>query len=108
MFDATQKAVALDFARTLAARDYARAYTMLSASLRSELTAGAMQERFELMIPLDFGDVAPIEIVSDPSWDAMFVYVSLGGPIYSEAIIVSAFAEENGRQTIDAVEFGRP
>ena len=67
-----------------------------------------MQERFELMIPLDFGDVAPIEIVSDPSWDAMFVYVSLGGPIYSEAIIVSAFAEENGRQTVDAVEFGRP
>ena len=108
MFDDTQESVALAFARSLAARDYARAYAMLSSGAQSTLTLQALQEQFEMMIPPDFGDVAPIEIVKDPTWDHIFIYVALGGPVYSEAVIVSAFADEQGHQKIDAFELGRP
>ena len=42
MFDQTQKALALTFARTLAAKDYARAHGMLSAAAQSRTTVDAL------------------------------------------------------------------
>jgi hypothetical protein len=108
MFDQTQKSKALEFARLLGARDYAQAYSMLSVSARSATTVDALREQFEAIIPLDWGDVSPIELQENPAWDEMFLYVVLGGSVYSEAIIISAFASENGQPRIDAFQFGRP
>jgi len=108
MFDATQESLALAFAHALAARDYARAYSILGPQARSRLASEGMRKQFETMIPLDWGEVAPIEVVNDPLWEHLFIYVALGGPRYSEAIMISAFEEVDGQQKIDAFEFGRP
>lgn len=108
MFDKAQKKVALEFARFLAERDYTQAYSMLSQNAQSEITLDLMREQFETMIPLDWGDVDPIELEENPAWDEMFLYVVLGGPIYSEAIIINSFASEEGSQKVEKFEFGRP
>jgi hypothetical protein len=108
MFDETQKTVALEFARSLAARDYAQAYSMLSLNAQSRMSLDAMREQFEAMIPLDWGDVDPVELEENPAWDGLFIYVVLGGPVYSEAIIISSFASEVGKARVETFEFGRP
>ena len=108
MFTPDQKALALDFARALAARDYARAHAMLGTAARARLPESAMREQFEAMIPLDWGEVAPIELLSDPMVESVLVYVVLGGPVYSEAIVISSFVEEHGEPKIDECAFGRP
>ena len=66
----------------------------------------ALREQFERMIPLDWGPVDPIELEDRDEWP--FVYVVLGGDVYSEAIIIESFTLEDGQARIDAVEFGRP
>jgi hypothetical protein len=65
-----------------------------------------LREQFEHMIPLDGGPVNPIELEKRDEWP--FVYVVLGGDVYSEAIIIESFTLEDGQARIDAVEFGRP
>jgi hypothetical protein len=50
--------------------------------------------------------VNPIELEKRDEWP--FVYVVLGGDVYSEAIIIESFTLEDGQARIDAVEFGRP
>ena len=107
-FNQAQKSRALEFARTLARRDYAHAYSMLSTTAQSGTTLESMREQFETMIPLDWGDVSPIELEENAAWDEMFLYVVLGGPVYSEAIIVNSFAPENGQPMIASFQFGRP
>jgi hypothetical protein len=87
MFDQIQKSLALEFARSLAQRDYAQAYNMLSQNAQSQMNVDIRREQFEAMIPLDRGDVNPIQLEENPAWDEMFVYVVLGEPVYSEAII---------------------
>ena len=108
MFDNTEKVVALEFARSLANRDYSKAYSMLSQSAQSRITQDQLREQFEAMIPLDWGDVDPIELEENPAWDDMFVYIVLGGDVYSEAIIINSFADEAGSPTVELFEFGRP
>ncbi len=108
MFDQSQKELALTFARTLAARDYEQAYSMLSAAAKSRITLDRLREEFESMIPVDWGDVDPIALVENPAWDAMFLYVVLGGEVYSEAVIVESFTSEHGRLTIESFQLGRP
>ena len=108
MFDQTQKALALTFARTLADRDYGRAYAMLSAGAQSQITLAELGENFESMIPLDWREVNPLELEENPLWDEMFLYVVLGGEVYSEAIIVHSFTVEDGLPKIERFEFGRP
>jgi len=108
MFDQQQKILALEFARSLAKRDYRQAYNMLSLNAQSQLTEDALREQFESMIPPDWGDVDPIELEENPAWDEMLLYVVLGGDVYSEAIIVNAFASENELPKIDSFQFGRP
>ena len=108
MFDANEKALALDFARRLSARDYAAAHTMLSAAARSRTTLDQLQADFERMIPLDWGDVDPIALEEGPLWNDQFLYVVLGGAVYSEAIMIHAFAVDAGTPGIDSFEFGRP
>jgi len=108
MFDQKQKTLALEFARSLSKRDYGQAYNMLSLNAQSQLTEDALREQFESMIPLDWGDVDPIELEENPAWDEVFLYVVLGGEVYSEAIIVNSFTSDNEILKIDSFQFGRP
>jgi hypothetical protein len=108
MFDQEQKLLALEFARSLAKRDYSQAYNMLSLNAQSQLTEQALQEQFESMIPPDWGDVDPIALEENPGWDELFLYVVLGGDAYSEAVIVNSFSSDNEIAKIDSFQFGRP
>lgn len=106
MFDQTQKTLALDFARALSQRDYSAAHEMCSNNLKSRVNVDSLREEFERIIPLDWGPVDPIEL--EEQADFPFVYVVLGGDVYSEAIIISTFVTENDIAKIDNLEFGRP
>ena len=108
MFDQAQKTMALSFARALAARDYGQAYGMLSAAAQARMTLDALRDDFTAMIPLDWGDVDPIALVEDPAFDEIFLYVVLGGPVYSEAVMIEAFTAEHGTPKIERFQFGRP
>jgi hypothetical protein len=108
MFDQVQKDLALSFARALAAKDFARANGMLSAAARSQTAPDTLQSDWEAMIPPEFGRIHPIELFENPAFDELFVYVVLGGEVYSEAIMVEAFVSEDGAPKIDRFQFGRP
>ena len=108
MFDQSQKELALAFARALAARHYDQAYGMLSAAAQSRIPLGRFRDDFDAMIPLDWGAVDPIALVENPAWEAMFLYVVLGGKVYSEAVIVESFATEGDTLKIERFQFGRP
>ena len=108
MFDPSQKTLAVTFARTLVAKDYEQAYNMLSPGARSRITREALQTDFEAMIPPEFGEVSSIELLELPEAAELFVYVVLGGEVYSEAVIVEGFTAEDGTPRIDRFQFGRP
>ena len=106
--------VALQFAKLLAQRDYAAAYTMTSRDYRLRMTVEQLQTAFEKIIPADWGPIEPIEVGATMThWpdkhaaDIGWAYVSLGGNLYSEAIVVIV-TTENGESKIREVEFGRP
>ncbi len=69
----------------------------------SSETLGA---EFEIIVPLDWGEVTPITLEENDAFP--FVYVVLGGDMYSEAIIIDSFVTENGQTKIGNFEFGRP
>ena len=106
--------LALAFVRALGARDYAAAYEMTSASFRGQTNPMEMQATFEEMVPLDWGEVEPIEVVQTmDQWpgkqpgDAGWVYVSIYGDVYSEGVTVVVATEEEALK-IREVEWGRP
>lgn len=106
--------VALDFAKSLAAREYDKAYAMTSQGFRGRMTVDQMRAAFEAIVPSDWGPIGPIEVGSTmTTWPAKqtddlgWAYVSIGGDIYSEGLIV-VVTSENGRPKIRGVEFGRP
>jgi hypothetical protein len=110
--DLTQ--VALAFTKALAARDYEAAYALTSRAYRDGTSLKAMAAAFEAIVPLDWGTVGPIEVGEtmgdwpgrEPS-DEGWVYVSVGGDVYSEAVIIVVTREE-GQLRVRTVEFGRP
>ena len=106
MYTEDEKKLALDFAFKLEARDYDSAYSMLSSGLQTSLSQEEFRQLYEQMIPQDWGEVDPIELVEGDEYP--FVYVVLGGDVYSEAIVIHQFIVENGNTRIDNVEFGRP
>jgi hypothetical protein len=106
--------LALEFARSLAAREYPNAYEMTVREYRTRTTLEQLRTAFEAVVPPDWGPMGPIEagetmatwpgkLPSDLGW----VYVSIGGTHYSEAVAVVVTSEE-GEPKIRAVEFGRP
>lgn len=106
--------IALDFARSLAAREYTTAYAMTSESYRQRTTVDQVQTEFEAIVPTDWAVIDPIEVGQTmTSWpekesaDLGWAYVSLGGDVYSEAVTV-VVVSENGEAKIREVEFGRP
>jgi hypothetical protein len=106
--------VGLQFTQALAARDYQRAYAMTAQEYRRTNTADQLRTAFETIVPTDWGAVGPIEVGQTmTSWpekqpsDVGWVYVSIGGSVYSEAVTVVVMSE-NGEQKIREVQFGRP
>jgi hypothetical protein len=104
----------LQFAKLLATRNYSDAYEMTSHEYKKRISLEQMKEHFETIIPLDWGAIDPIEIgetLNDwrgkESSDLGWVYVSLGGDVYSEAVTV-IIAQEKGALKVREVEFGRP
>ena len=105
---------ALEFTRLLAARDYTTAHTMTSRDYRKRTDPEQLRAAFENIVPTDWGQIGPIEVGHTmTSWpgkqadDAGWVYVSIGGDVYSEAIIV-VVTSESGVAKVREVEFGRP
>jgi len=108
------KEVALAFTKALAARDYDAAYALTSRAYRNGTSPKALADAFEMIVPIDWGTVGPIEVGEtledwpgrEPS-DAGWAYVSVGGDVYSEAVTVVVTREE-GELRVRAAEFGRP
>jgi hypothetical protein len=112
--DRNYTGVALAFANALASRDYAGAYALASRSYRESRSLDDMRAEFETIVPLDWTTVGPIEIGQTmQDWpgrkptDAGWVYVSVGGDVYSEAITV-VVTREDDELKVRTVEFGRP
>ena len=108
------RGVALEFTKALAAREYDKAYAMTSQAYRRRSTVDQLRAAFEAIVPTEWGTTGPIEVGQTlTSWsgkrpsDLGWAYVSIGGDVYSEAIIV-VVTSENGKARIREVEFGRP
>lgn len=106
--------VALSFARNLAERAYESAYELTAREYRAANSVEVMRDAFELIVPLDWGNADPIETVQTmDTWpgkrasDLMWVYVSIGGDVYSEGLAAILTAEDD-QPRIREVEFGRP
>ena len=106
MYNSAQKSLAIEFARALSKREYNEAHAMCSQELRTQINVDRLREEFEDMTPLDWGVIDPIEL--DESGDYPFVYVLLGGDMYSEAIIIDSFSIENNQVKVGRYKFGRP
>ena len=112
--DRDYKRVGLAFAKALAARDYDVAYALTSREYRDSTSLKALQAAFESIVPVDWKTAGPIEVGQtmedwpgrEPS-DVGWAYVSVGGEVYSEPIVVVVTLEE-GELRVRTVEFGRP
>jgi hypothetical protein len=106
--------VALSFVQALAGRDYPAAYAMTSGEYRRRTTMADMQSAFEAIVPANSAMAASVEVgLTMETWpdkhpsDVGWAYVSIGGDVYSEAVIV-VVAQEAETLRIRTVEFGRP
>lgn len=106
--------VATTFVEALASRDYAGAYELTSMEYRDRTSLVAMKGAFEAIVPDDWQTVGPVEIGQTmQDWpgkkplDVGWVYVSVGGDVYSEAVTV-VVTSEGGDLRVRTVEFGRP
>ena len=106
--------ISLKFTKALADRDYATAYLMTSEKFRSQYSMDQLREDFENIVPTDWGAVGTIEVAgviqewpTKKTSDRAWVYVSIGGDVYSEAVSV-ILVTERGALKIREVEYGRP
>jgi hypothetical protein len=80
--------VALEFTKSLAAREYAKAYSMAAEEYRKRTTLDQMRTAFEAIVPADWGKIGPIDVGDTmTTWptkkqsDLGRAYVSIGGDI---------------------------
>jgi hypothetical protein len=106
MFDQDQKTIALLFARKLANRDYRAALELCCDELKSDMDSRSLGEAFQAIVPLDWGKVDPVRLEENDAFP--FIYITLGGDVFSEAVIVHSFATEKGQTKIASFELGRP
>lgn len=106
--------IAFEFTVALTKRDYTKAYSMTSKEFKNHTTIEVMKNTFERIVPLDWGTMGPIELGETMTdWpdkrptDLGWVYVSIGGDMYSEAIIAIVSVEDNSLK-VREVEYGRP
>lgn len=108
-----QKNFTAKFAKKLASRDYVSAYAMTSSNYQHSTTLEEMSDKFEMIMTPDLNNGKIIVGEYMESWPSKqagelgWVYVSIGGDIYSEAIVVVVCSEDD-QLKINAVEFGRP
>ena len=108
--------VALQFTKALTERDYVRAYAMTSQGYQGRTSMEQLRKAFEAIVPSDWGAIGPVTVVrtmtqwqspaKQPS-DLGWVYVGIGGDVYSEAV-TAIITLENGQPKVREVEFGRP
>lgn len=106
--------VALKFAGALAGREYSTAYAMTSSDYQRSTTLDEMRAAFEAIVPPEWQTVGPVEVghvmetwpTKQPS-DVGWVYISIGGDAYSEAVTVVVMGE-GGTLKVRTAEFGRP
>lgn len=94
------------FAQKLAARDYRAALELCSEEIKAGLNERSLAEEFEAIVPLDWGEVDSFGLEENDAFP--FIYIVLGGEVFSEAIIVHSFGTENGQTKIAGFELGRP
>jgi hypothetical protein len=106
--------ISLTFTKALADRDYATAYSMTSEEFKSQYSLDQLREDFETIVPTDWGTMGPIgvgemmqEWPTKRKSDVAWVYVYIGGDVYSEAVTV-VLSTESGALKIREVEYGRP
>jgi len=111
---ATSEALAIEFVRALANREYVTAYDLTASEFRSVFSCEEMQNEFESIVPEDWGAIDPIEIgTTMDDWpgkledDIKWVYVVIGGDMYSEAVVLVT-AQQSGILRVRQVEWGRP
>ena len=106
--------VGLKFARALAGRDYSTAYAMTSSDYQRSTTLDEMRAAFEAIVPPEWPTGSPVAVgqametwpTKQPS-DVGWVYISIGGDVYSEAVTVVVTREADTLR-IRSVEVGRP
>jgi hypothetical protein len=106
--------IGLEFATALATRDYPTAYAMTSRDYQRSTTLDEMRAAFEAIVPTDWRTVGLVEVghtletwpAKQPS-DVGWVYISIGGDAYSEAVTVVVMLESDTLK-VRSVEFGRP
>jgi hypothetical protein len=107
-------ALAMDFARALAAGEYPKAHGLLSASLQAEMPPEKLGAAYAGMV--SYGEGAPtiVEVMTTlDDWpdkhlgDTEWVYVAIANDTYSEAVSV-VVTQEASRLAIRAIEWGRP
>lgn len=108
------KDTALKFSNLMSSQNYSDAYEMTSKKFKKSFSAKEMQSSFEYMIPNDWGEVSPIEVretmtlwPAKESSDIAWVYVILGGEVYSEALTLIVTSEDDSLKIRD-IEYGRP
>ena len=89
---------------------------MTSHDYQRRTSVEQLRTAFEAIVPTDWGAIGPVTVVrtmtqwqlpdKQPS-DLGRVYVSIGGDVYSEAVI-AIITLENGQPKVREVEFGRP
>ena len=106
--------VALQFAVALAERRYADAYALTTRGYRARTSREQMRSAFEDIVPPSWDPAGPIELgLTQTSWpdkqpgDVGWVYVSIGGRVYSEGLVV-ILSTEDKHLRVRTVEFGRP
>ena len=100
--------------RALASRDYPTAYALTSSDYQRSTTFDEMRAAFEAIVPTTWRTVGPVEVgqametwsAKQPS-DVGWVYISIGGDAYSEAVTVVVMLQADTLK-VRTVEFGRP
>ena len=76
MYTQEEKELALDLAYKLKKRDYESAYAMLSANLKNNLSTAELRQRYEQMIPQDWGEIDPIELMEGEDFTSQYYLLS--------------------------------
>jgi hypothetical protein len=102
------------FATALSRGSFDSAQALLSADLQKECPAAKLKKEYQEMIAYGGGPVTSVDVVTTMDrWpdkrpdDAGWVYVSLSGEGFGEAVAV-VVARERDRLVIRSLEWGRP
>jgi NTF2-like N-terminal transpeptidase domain len=106
--------VASQFASSLVKGDFSSAHSILSQSLKEQLSIAQLQERYNNMTAYSGESAESVEVEETMNeWsqkelnDVGWAYVSISGKSFSEAVTV-VICEEDGKFCVCDVVWGRP